>query len=103
MKHTNGNWKHSQEVKSYYSSLTGVPKKEVSNWIRDDKENAIAVTMDHRHTEEENAANAKLMAAAPELLEALLKIANYDTSQTNYSEDKLQRIAVDVVNKTGVA
>jgi len=72
--------------------------------ISDDEGRVIAnVRYAQGAEQEENLANARLIAAAPELLEALRKVANCsrytDPSDTEYALDQLREIAREAIAK----
>ncbi len=68
MKHTTGPWTASKETKVYYCSQTGKKIESVSEWILDNKSSSLALVCSVTKA----SANAQLMAAAPDLLQALL-------------------------------
>ena len=70
MSHTQGLWSHEFRIDKSYCSKTGILIEQRLDTVGT-KEGSLAVIMDHSITKEEAIANARIMAAAPEMLEAL--------------------------------
>ena len=71
--HTPGPWTFKFELRKMFCSTTGEPRHSKNHWVMPPEGIHVALVNESGH-EEQVAANARLIAAAPELLGALEKV-----------------------------
>lgn len=86
-------WKHVRVEDKRFDTHTGEPTVHVTNWVRDERDNSVAIATAFFHDTE--VAHARLIAAAPELRE-VVKFAIQGTPGW-------QKLAHEVLEKAGHA
>ena len=96
-KHTPGPWVGAGP--SFGDPLPRYTTEIVTEWEDEDEQRPVICTLPFRHYDHENEANARLIAAAPELLEALEEIMKQTDQRSNYLIDHVYLIARAAIAK----
>lgn len=88
--HTPGPWAHKQEVDKSYDSRTGEPRTKTNHWVRGQGEHDYVALI--TGNSKNPAADARLIAAAPELLEALEVLLENIDAYGDHLHDKLEGV-----------